>query len=140
MARFVDISVLGDKALERKLRKLDERVQKKIVRKALRSGAKPVLADAKAYVPIDTGALESELKITASRARRGFFGVQVATPPRSILGIGPDDKGYYPAILEYGSDKMEPIPYLRPAFDNNRGRALAIIRDVLVKGVREAVR
>jgi len=141
VANGIDIRLLGDKQLQRKLTNLELAVQKKIVRKALRAGAKPMLATAKAKVNVDTGALKANIKIKAlKRSRRGSFGVQVTTPPREKLGIAADDPGYYPAILEYGSATNRAQPFLRPAFDDNRSRSLDVVKETIASGVRGAVR
>lgn len=129
MPGFVDISGLGDKRISAKLGALDLKVQKKIVRKALRKAARPILAEARARVAVDTGKLRDGLSIKAVRARRGVFGVQVVTPRRVDLGIPADAKGFYPAVLEYGSENHPPRPYLRPALDANREKAVDTVAD-----------
>lgn len=129
MPKFVDVSQLGDKRVSAKLARLDIKVQKKIVRQALRKAAAPILATAKARVAVDTGALRDGLTIRAVKAKKGVFGIQVATPRRAELGIPADAKGFYPAVLEYGSVDHPPKPYLRPALEQNRDRALATVAD-----------
>ncbi|MGE0857796.1 MAG: HK97-gp10 family putative phage morphogenesis protein [Gammaproteobacteria bacterium] len=131
MAKLIDISQLGDKRLQKKLDKLDKRVQKAIVRRGLRKAAKDVLESARAIVPVDTGALRDGLAVKALKPKRGSFGVQVVTPTRAELGIPADAKGYYPAVVEYGSDKrnLPPRPYLRPALDQNREKGKRTVAD-----------
>jgi len=147
VARMVDISLLGDKALARKLHRLSVVTQRKVVRPALRAGAKPVLATALELVHRLTGGLAATLKIRAlPRNRRGFFGVQVRTGTRRELGIAEDDPNFWPMALEYGhrsnwGGRVPPYPYLRPAMDQNRGKATRIIMVEIAQGIlREARR
>jgi len=134
----VDISGLGDTRLGKQLAKLEARIQKKIVRKALRTAGKMVLADARARVPVDTGALKKGLKLRAVKSRGGFVGVHITTPRRDELGIPQSAKHYYPAVLEYGAENHPARPYLRPALDANRSKAIEIIRSEIRKAVSSA--
>jgi len=136
----IDISGLGDARLQARLKRLDAKVQKKVVRKALRAGAKMVLAAARALVSADTGALRAGLKPRALKARRGTFGVQVMTPTREQLGIPADASGYYPAVLEYGAEGHPARPFLRPALDQARSTATSAIREAIVQGIDEAAK
>lgn len=138
MSKFVDIQVSGGAELQAKLRKLDLALQKKIVRKALRKAWRPVLAATIAKVPVDTGALRAGIKLRALKARKGNFGVQVMLPRRDELDIDNSSPWYYPAILEYGHENAAPRPFLRPAFDENRDRALNIFADEVSKGITAA--
>lgn len=136
----IDISGLGDARLQARLKQLDAKVQRKVVRQALRAGAKVVLAATKALVPVDTGALKSGLKLRALKSRRGTFGIQVQTPTRAQLGIPSDAKGYYPAVLEYGAEGHPAKPYLRPALEQARTAATTTIRTAIAQGVEDAAK
>lgn len=143
MAAVVDISLLGDKKLEKQLRKLPNRVEKKVVRQALRAGAKPILAAAKANVATmtapQTGRLAKGLQLRAIRRSRGRMGYRVATKPREFYGIEPDDKWFYPAVVEYGHPKAAARPFLRSAFDSHERSSFAIVKREIGVGVeREA--
>ncbi len=140
MGKFIDISLMGDRKLQRKLKRLPIVVQRKIVRHALREAARPVLATAKALVPVDTGRLKKSLKIR-SAGKRGQAGIVVRTGTRAELGIPEDAKYFYPAALEFGHGNVPAYPFLRPALDQNRPRALKIIARELGAGIeREAVK
>lgn len=141
--RFVDISIVGDKKLQAKLRRLETKVQRKIVRKALRDAAKPVLADAKARVPVDTGLLKRSLVVRAARRqRRGTFGVFIQPKGRDFFGIPGDDPYFYPAIVEFGSLKraLPARSYLRAAVDDNRSATLLRIRNEIASQVKAEAR
>lgn len=127
MSGIVDITLLGDKALARKLARLPGVTQKKIVRKALRQGARPVLAAAKRLCPVRYGVLKGSLKLRTVPRKRGLLGVEVSTGTRTELGIPESDPGYYPMSVEYGHGRVAAQPFLRPALDENRDRAKRII-------------
>lgn len=141
MALAVNISVLGDRALERKLSRLKAATQKKIVRKALRAAAKPIRDDAKANAPVDEGDLRKNIKVRAMRRSRVRLGVIVRTGTRDEMGIPADSNWYYPAIVEYGYDDVPANPYLRNALDKNRQQALRTMGAEISSGIdREARR
>ena len=118
-------------------------LQKKILRKVLRKATKPVLEKAIALVPVDTGKLQQNLKIRAvshgRKKRRGLIGASVRTPARDKLDIDKDDRGYYPAVLEYGSAKrnIAPRAYLRKAKDASKEEVRYIFRNELTRLIDE---
>lgn len=107
----VDIKVFGNKALERSLSSFPARIQKKVVRSALRKSLKhlkahvvrnlsghPVSPVSGRYLAAMTAAKPKALPRT-----RSVIGVGIAIPTREELGIPPDyKKGFYPFSVEYG--------------------------------------
>ncbi len=148
MAKIVDISILGDKQLQRKLRRLATQVQKKIVKKALREAGRPVLAAAQQKAPVGkSGRLKKSLKLRARKQRRGEFGVEIRTGTRTELGIAADASGFYPMSIEYGftharsGQKVPAQSFLRAAIDENARKAKTIIiSEVRVGLTREAMK
>lgn len=138
----IDISVFGDKELQAKLADLTPKVQRKIVRSALRQGAKRVRDEARRLAPVDTGALKKSIKVRAARnLRRGSFGIAILTGTRAELGISPEAKFYYPAVVEFGGRGhggrgYDAQPYLRPAMDATRAEVLGLVK----QAIREALR
>jgi HK97 gp10 family phage protein len=118
-------------------------LQKKILRKVMRKATRPVLQKAKAMVPVDTGKLQQNLKVRAvsqgRKRRRGLIGASVRTPARDKLDIDKDDRGYYPAVLEYGSAKRNIAPrgYLRKAKDAAKEEVRFIFRNQLTRIIDE---
>jgi len=142
MAAGVDISLIGNKQMQRKLRRLGKLIQKKIVKKALREGARPVLKSAQANAPVDTGLLKRSLKLRVLKTKRGgdVFGVGVMTGSRDQLDIAPDDPYYSPTAVEFGHGEVPAQPFMRPAMDMNRQRSADIIADVIKAEIKKAVR
>lgn len=138
MEAKVDISVLGDKEVQRHLERINIAMQKKIVKGALRKAAKPVLATARVLCHELSGKLKRSLKIKAMRQRRGRFGTLISTGTREQLGIPADEKYFYPAAVEYGHDNVPAHSYLREAVDRNSAQTFATIASEVESGLRAA--
>lgn len=127
MTLAVDVRVLGVPELEKALKRLEARTQKKIVRKALRESAKRTKARvidnlSGNKVQVRTGQLREAFEKAPIRGstRRGFIRVGVVFPERDALGIDAKDKHYYPTAVEYGHGSVPPYPFLRPAIDEHK--------------------
>jgi len=83
----INIKFIGDKQLAKVFKTLEQKVQKKIVKKATKEVAETILRNARALVPVDTGNLKNKLKIKAFSSKKGI-GHRVMTPARSELGGG----------------------------------------------------
>ena len=133
MALSVNISILGDKALDAKLGKLENAMQKKIVRSALRAAAKPVLAAMKAYVPVVTGDLRDSLKIQSIKRSRKYIGVNITSRPKP-------GKRFYAAFVELGGPKRAANPFMRKPFWSHKTGSFNIIAQETASGILEAAR
>lgn len=122
----VNVKFLGSRELERKLAKLEAKVQRSIVRKALRRIAATVKPLMEAAIPIDTGLLKSQgLRLRAAKRSRTNLGVNIMTPSRKELGISSDSPYYYPAHVEFGHNspltgKVHAVSYIRAVMDRVR--------------------
>lgn len=141
-------AITGARELDRVLAMLPRRIARKVVTGALRAAARPVLREARARLPVDTGASRKDLKIRTVPYR-------VSPTPRVIVA-GSRSKGgrdYILYFLEYGTAAhamtgkrkrvmasaeavygkkvrhpgVRPRPFLRPAFDATWREALAIL-------------
>jgi HK97 gp10 family phage protein len=122
---------------------LPEKLKKKALRPALRSGAKVIQKDAKARAPkgkYSTGRNKKYIKIKSLKRSRKSFGVKVQTGTRQELGIPRDAKGYYPFSLEYGTKKTPARPYMRPALSTNRKKATMEVGRKLKTKIDDIVR
>ena len=136
MAGAVSIKLLGDKALERKLKRLAPALQKKIVRKGMREAIKPVAADAKANAPVFSGLLQLSIKVKARKFRdRNKFGVKVSTEGLAGVPI------FYGSFNELGTRHQPARPFMRPALNSNRETSTGILKREIGSGVEaEALR
>jgi HK97 gp10 family phage protein len=138
--------VKGLKEMNRVLKRLPEKTRKKVVRSALREGAKVIkeaAENALASMFSGTGNVKSNVGIAAGRSRVPFqvlyrIGIEggAVDPEKDPRGSG---EAYYWRFLEFGSSKFHARPFLRPAGEASVGRVTAIMRRKLNKGiVREA--
>lgn len=139
MARF-DISLLGDAELTQKLQGLPEKLERKVIRQAIRKGGQPIVRDAKAQANKLTGAMAKSIKLRAMKRKKGRIGVRIQTGTRGELGIAADDPYYYPAIVEFGDGETHhPYRFMRGALERNQQQSLTVIRDAIAQGIeREA--
>jgi len=128
----VSITGIGFPELERKLKELAPKVQKKVVRSAMRRVAKDiVLPAARSGAPVRSGVLKASLAVKAMKARkRAVFGVQVQTREGWFKG-----EAYYGAFVELGTRTMKAKPYLRPALNENRGRITSELGSEIGAGI-----
>lgn len=119
--------------LHRKLDRLEAKTGKKVVRRALRTGAKLIHAEAKALVPVDEGELKRTLKVRAAKTSRRSksFGVAVIT---DASAFEVPDAAHHAAV-EYGTADAAAQPYMRPAFDNKKAQALGVVTAEIKRGV-----
>lgn len=144
------IHMTGGAELERRLKALPGKIAKKLIRRALRSGAKIILAQAKANAPVDTGALKKSLKVRAAKRRgRGSVGVTVSTAEGDFKG-----DQFYASFIEYGhkrgkrpgkgaTDAREEVParpFMRPAFDEKKQEAVNVISSTLGAGIEQVAK
>jgi len=128
-----DISILGDRQLQKKLSSLRKIVQKPIVRDAMKDAMKPVEDMARRNAPVKTGRLQKSIKVVSYTAKRGIIGAAVRSGTRRQLRIDPSDPYYYPAALEYGAPSRG-IParsFMRSALFAQKNRVLQRFRSYL---------
>lgn len=142
----------GDDVLLRALKQLTPKVERKVLRQAMREGAKPTLAEAKNNVRAirrtgeHTDILARKLKIRAITRKRGVTGVNIQTPTRDELGIPAAHKFYWPAILEFGAKRSgrdgtgPPVTahgYMRRAWLGNKEQAKNQIMMMIWNGIQK---
>lgn len=142
------IQVTGVDELLRKMQSLPRKLQGKILRPAVRSETKLVADKAKSLVPVDADGhqlpggkhLRDTIKVRANPSRkRGEISLRVMTGTRQELGIPAGEKGYYPFALEYGSLAWQPIPFMRPAYEQTKDKVISSVRAKVLAGIeREA--
>jgi HK97 gp10 family phage protein len=126
MATNIEVEGLDD--LESQLLKLQGKVAIKVVRDALKASAKIVLKDAKSNVPVGSGALKASLGIIARKGRGTNFQTVFVAPRqknKTALALANASRStpikgiFYAHIVEKGSVRSKPQPFLRPALDSN---------------------
>ena len=129
-----DIKIEGVALLEKKLLALERKIGRKIVRKAVRAGAKPMLAATKANANSMVGGemgnlIARNLQPRAfKKQRRGQYGVATRLKtdvPEFIEESKAGRRNYIPSAIEFGHiDRaggfVPAIPYIRVSFDSTK--------------------
>jgi HK97 gp10 family phage protein len=137
-----DQVVLGGRALDEALKTLAPKIEKNIMRAALRAGVNVIKNEAKQEVPVKTGALRKSLKVSTkskdgkvtavlkadSRIAPHAHLVEFGTRPHKIkprngdaLVIG----GHVVADVDHPGSR--PKPFLRPSFDSKAPQAIEAV-------------
>ena len=117
----VNFKLVGAKNLDALIKHYAEGEMQKRMRRAVGRAARLVVKEAKARVPVRTGALRKSIKVDSRRARKrqrekGITGVWVkADWPNKEKKPG----SYYAMVYEYGSQKRKIAarPFLHPAVE-----------------------
>lgn len=117
--------IKGLKELSKALKAFPQNVQNNILNSAVRAGAVTIQKEAKKNVHKRTRKLEKAIVIKKRRPKN-------KNRLKYQLGIqqGGTNDAYYGHIVEFGSSKMEALPYMRPALES---KADEVINDVRKK-------
>ncbi|MFO8012125.1 MAG: HK97 gp10 family phage protein [Phycisphaerae bacterium] len=133
----VALKVEGAREIRRRLAALPRTVEKRIVRRAVREGAKIVREEAERRCPVATGRLRRTLTQRKGRQRRGSYTVAVQHNWKRYYGQVP----FYGGFVEYGTRRMPARPYMRPAADAKQDEAGRAVIQSLQEGIeREAAK
>lgn len=161
------VSVAGLAELDRALGELPKATARNVLLRTLKQAAQPILEDAKRLAPVRTGTLRDSI-LASSRVKNKAGNAEYAAAMRSGLGkdaaraallsarrankgkgsfaelyVGPArGRGVirYAHIVEFGSNDTAPQPYMRPAWDGNKDKALDTIKAELGNEIIKAAR
>ena len=122
--------VLGQRALIQAMHRIPYKVKKnKFFMAVFRAAAKPIIAAASSNIKNATGQLKKSIKAFSTRASRRLPALYVG--PKATGGKARKNSqrggGFYGAIVEYGGAHSQPAPFMRPAWEQSRGNAEAIL-------------
>jgi HK97 gp10 family phage protein len=121
------------KEFERLLKELGPVPAGRLGQNSLMAGARVIAAEARRNAPVLTGALRKSIGV---RSDRGF--VRAGSDTRQAFVTA---RARHAGLVEYGTAKMSPQPYLRPAADEKAAEALDKLGENLGKGLeREALK
>jgi HK97 gp10 family phage protein len=159
------ISVSGLRELDRALGELPKAAAKTVLRRTLEKAGQPIADEAQRLAPVDTGKLAKRI-VVSPRIKNKVGKAEFAAAMRAGLGtkaavaalrqarreakgqgsfaemfVGPA-RGVlrYAHLVEFGTVKIPPKPYMRPAWDARKGEALDIIRRELGNEIIMAAR
>ncbi len=93
---MLDVKIKGFAELQKALSELPDKIERNIVRSALRQAAKVTAAEVKSQVPVRTGKLKASIK----------YGVKLVNGrPKATIRAGSNKKGaaFYAHLVEFGA-------------------------------------
>ncbi len=130
---------INSKGLEQALRRLPKAMGKSVLRAALKKAAEPVRAAAEAHSPVGrTGRYKKSWEIRSTLTKRQRRGQSARARGGVIMYVGSTDRKAH--LLEFGTIKMAARPVLRPAWDANKQRVLAVLSDEIWFALAKAAR
>lgn len=128
--------VTGLRDLERVLLNLPRSTAKGVVRRAMRKSAEPLRERAARLAPDNpyTPPLDLNTSIAIGNSYRGGGrgGARREGPREVTIYIGPTREGYPQAIMmEFGTFKDRPQPYMRPAWEDEQMPMLERFADLM---------
>lgn len=142
------LSITGDRDLERTLKTLGDKVQKRILRGAVTAGARPIQRAAKTKAAKESGLLKKALGTKVKANKNGTVTVRIG-PRTNIEGTYKGRKRRpvrYAHLVEKGfidakGNFHAPQAYLGPAADEQAGAAINATAAKLSEGIaREAAK
>lgn len=143
MVNSVSVKVDGLRELGERMKGLKEDVNTRIARAATAAGAVVIRNAAQQKVPVDTGNLKKNIIVKRlPKGESSLTSEHIVTVRQGKLTKKQKDKGlqdaYYGKFVEYGTAKMPARPYMRPAFDQNKEKAVQAIKDRIEKRLNKA--
>ena len=130
--------ITGVEAVNKALEQLPQKLRDRVVKNAMAAGARVIRNEARRLVPIGPGPTHLRDMIVVSRT------VQRGGKRRSVKGgvvLGIRDEGrYYAHLIEFGTSRSVPQPFMRPALDNKSRQALDVIGSKLGKEIEKQAR
>lgn len=135
---MIDIKVTGFTELEQALRQLPEEIAGKTLASALRTASQPIATHAKETAvlsdhPSKVGHMADSIKVRALKE-------ETVNDLESSFWIGPDRKHFYGLFWEFGTRHQRARPFLRPAWDEGKDRALDSFGKALWTAIERAAK
>jgi HK97 gp10 family phage protein len=129
----VSLKFSGGPALERALKALGGQIAGKLGQNATMAGARVIAAEARAKVPVVSGALKKSIVVRGDQDLRRSGGSQ-----RAAFVVA---RAFYAHLVEFGTVHSAAKPFMRPALDESGQEAADKMGSNLGAGIeREAER
>lgn len=132
----MSVEIKGLEELIKKLTSIPNKLEKKVIRSAVRQGANVIKSKAQEYVPVDKGELKKSIKVSGARSKPGVIAFR-------IRPVGSKKKGisvFYGRFQEFGTSKMAAQPFMRPAYDEAGDDVINVVIDTIKSKLDEGVK
>jgi Bacteriophage HK97-gp10, putative tail-component len=132
------VIVTGVRDIDRKLKSLLPRLERKVIRQGMRAGLKLMAAEVKAQSPVETGATRRNVKVRSLRRRRNTISMEVRIKAVDELKRTSAKTGktvFYPAIVEYKRRH-----FMRRSFDAKKEAARKLTITTIRAGVEREIK
>jgi hypothetical protein len=131
------VVVTGIAKIDRRLKTLLPRLQKKVIRQGMRKGLKLIQADAKARWGRETGETIRNIRVRAVKGRkRGSISLEarIKTSDKLVKVSATGKRTFYPAVVEYKKKH-----WFKQTYDSKKGAARQVAIAEIAAGIeREA--
>jgi len=158
VAQTFSVQLLGFDAIQRKLRAMPVKLEKAIIRTAVKKATQELRDATKAEAPRgETGLLQKAIATrTYKRHKKGTFAMfvgwkrsmydklraasgTVAGRSRHQKATGERVRFFYPVAVELGTKDVPANAFMRRAFDKNKVRLARMMELEIWRGIRQAV-
>lgn len=131
-----DMQLQGFAELAKALKELGPRIAKNGLRAATSAGAAVIRNEARSRAPVDTGEMRKDIQMKRERDTQGgdtfaaSYSVFVRSGKKSRMSgkaRNIDKDSFYWKFIEFGTSKMAAKPFLRPAFEAQKEKAVDAI-------------
>lgn len=160
------VEVEGLKALDEALGQLPKSIGRAVMRRTLQAAGEPIAQMARSVAPDRSGGLRESIAVS-TKVKNSVGMAEFAAAKRAGLGdgaarsalrdarraaraagevsymemfVGPSTRAPHAHFVEFGTVKMAPRPFLRPAWDSNKDRALSIVKRELGEQIISAAK
>lgn len=142
------VRVEGLRELNANLKRLTDKVQRRVLNRAVNAGARVIRDEAKQNAPVDTGKLKRNIITAKRRAPKGqaeyvvtVRGISQRTGNSDNSMKTNDPKNaFYARFIEFGTSKVSRAQFLAPAFESKKHEAMAAIKKALGEGIEKEAR
>ena len=127
----MSVTLTGDKAIERRLKKLPANVQRNLARKSLRKAMGILRKDAREKVIVKTGRLKKAIKTKVSLKANGDMTGRVFVKYKG-KGAAP-----YAHLVEWGGPNNTSTRFMTRVFEANKEKVIAEFRKQLIENIKQ---